>query len=187
MPAGDVTSLMAGVRAGDRVAVDQLFASLYAEFRQMARARLRRFGPLTLVETTMLVNETYLRLVKTGRLAVEDRVHFLAYAARVMRSIIVDLVRERVADRRGGGHAKLPLDTAIGDRMAEPENEILRVSEALDALAAIDPRLVEVVELRYFVGLKEAEIAAALGQSERTIRRLWEKARVLLRATLRDD
>jgi RNA polymerase sigma factor (TIGR02999 family) len=181
----EIDSLLAGARQGDRAAIDQLFETLYVEFRQIARARLRKVAPLTLLETTVLVNETYLRLVRTGKLSVSDRVHFLAYAARVMRSIIVDLVRERVAERRGGGAAKVPLDTDVADGVPVPEDEIIAVSDALDALASVDPRMVQVVELRYFAGLTEQEIAAALGQSERTIRRLWEKARVLLRETLR--
>jgi len=185
----ELTQLLEGARQGDREAIDHLFAVLYDEFRQIARARLRKSAPLTLMETTVLVNESYLRLVSTGKLAVADRVHFLAYTARVMRSIIVDLVRERMAVRRGAGRAEITLDTAIGESVSapEPEAEIMAVNEALESLAAVDPRLVQVVELRYFAGLTEAETGEALGVSERTARRLWEKARVLLAATLRSD
>jgi len=186
-PMPELASLLEGARQGDREALGGLVSVLYAEFRQIAHARLRRIAPMTLVETTVLVNETYLRLVRTGELAVSDRTHFLAYAARVMRSIIVDLVRERMAERRGGGRNEVTLDTAIADSVPSPASEIIAVNEALESLAAIDPRLVQVVELRYFVGLTEPEIAGALGMSERTVRRLWEKARVLLRATLRPD
>jgi RNA polymerase sigma factor (TIGR02999 family) len=182
----ELALLLEGARQGDRQAVDQLFAALYREFRQIAHARLRKSAPLTLVETTVLVNESYLRLVRTGRLAVNDRVHFLAYAARVMRSIIVDLIRERMAERRGRGQVEITLNTAVADAVPSAEAEILAVSDALESLAKVDPRLVEVVELRYFAGLTEVEIAAALGVGERTVRRLWEKARVLLSALLRD-
>ena len=182
----DIALLLEGARHGDRQAVDRLFETFYAEFRQIAHARLRKSAPLTLVETTVLVNESYLRLVNTGKLAVGDRVHFLAYAARAMRSIIVDLVRERMAQRRGCGHAEITLNTDVAEAVPAAEAEIVAVNEALDSLAAVDPRLVEVVELRYFAGFTETEIAAALGVTERTVRRLWEKARVLLAATLRD-
>jgi RNA polymerase sigma factor (sigma-70 family) len=104
-----------------------------------------------------------------------------------MRSIIVDLVRERMTQRRGVGQVEITLVTEVAHGVPEPEPgaEILAVSEALDALASIDAQLVEVVELRYFAGLTEVEIASALGLSERTVRRLWEKARVMLGATLR--
>jgi len=182
----ELALLLEGARQGDREAVDQLFALLYAEFRQIAHARLRKTAPLTLVETTVLVNESYLRLVRTGKLAVGDRVHFLAYAARTMRSIIVDLVRERMAQRRGGGPVEVTLNTEVAGAAPAAEAEILAVSDALESLAKVDPRLVQVVELRYFAGFTEIETAAALDLSERTVRRLWEKARVLLSALLRD-
>jgi RNA polymerase sigma factor (TIGR02999 family) len=185
-PVPELALLLEGARQGDREAVDQLFAALYTEFRQIAHARLRKSAPLTLVETTVLVNESYLRLVRTGKLAVNDRVHFLAYAARVMRSIIVDSVRERMAQRRGCGHAEITLNTAIAEAVPSAEAEIIAVSEALEALEKVDPRLVQVVELRYFAGLTETEVAAALDMGERTVRRQWEKARVLLSALLRD-
>jgi RNA polymerase sigma factor (TIGR02999 family) len=183
----DIEVLLEGARRGDQQAVDQLFTMLHAEFRQIAHARLRKSTPLTLVETTVLVNESYLRMVQTGKLAVNDRVHFLAYAARVMRSIIVDLVRERMAQRRGCGQGEITLNTDVAEALPSAEAEILAVNEALESLASVDPRLVEVVELRYFAGFTEPEIAAALEVSERTVRRLWEKAKVLLSATLRDD
>ncbi len=183
----DLAQLLQGARQGDRKAVDRLFEALHSEFRQIAHARLRKSAPLTLVETTVLVNESYLRLLRTGKLAVNDRVHFLAYAARVMRSIIVDLVRERMAEQRGSGRAEITLNTEIAEAMPAAEAEILGVSEALEALAKVEPQLAQIVELRYFAGLTETEIAAALGSSERTVRRKWEKARVLLSALLRDD
>jgi RNA polymerase sigma factor (TIGR02999 family) len=183
----DIEVLLEGARKGDQQAVDQLFTMLHAEFRQIAHARLRKSTPLTLVETTVLVNESYLRMVQTGKLAVNDRVHFLAYAARVMRSIIVDLVRERMAQRRGCGQGEITLNTDVAEALPSAEAEILAVNEALESLASVDPRLVEVVDLRYFAGFTEPEIAAALEASERTVRRLWEKAKVLLSATLRDD
>jgi RNA polymerase sigma factor (TIGR02999 family) len=182
----EFTLLLDGARQGERKAVDQLFSLLYDDFRQIAHARLRRSASLTLIETTELVNESYLRLVSAGKLAVSDRGHFLAYAARAMRSIIVDLVRARMAQRRGSGQGKITLNTDVSGAAPSAEAEILAVHEALESLAKVDPQLVEVVELRYFAGLTETEIAAALDLSERTVRRLWVKARVLLSVMLRD-
>jgi RNA polymerase sigma factor (TIGR02999 family) len=182
---GDISLLLEGARQGDRTAVDQLFKLLYPELRKIAQGRLHKSTPLTMVGATVLVNESYLRMVSTGKLGVTDRLHFLAYSARVMRSIIVDLVRERMAQRRGAGQVEVTLVTEIAHAVPEPETEILAVSEALDMLANIDAKLVEVVELRYFAGLTEVEAAAALGVSERTVRRLWEKARVMLSSALR--
>jgi RNA polymerase sigma factor (TIGR02999 family) len=182
---GDISVLLEGARQGDRAAVDQLFTLLYPELRQIAQGRLHKSTPLTMVGATVLVNESYLRMVRTGKLGVTDRLHFLAYSARVMRSIIVDLVRERMTQRRGLGQMEVTLATEIADTVPHAEAEILAVSEALDCLAGIDAQLVEVVELRYFAGLTEVEIAAALGVSERTVRRLWEKARVMLSTALR--
>lgn len=182
---GDISVLLEGARQGDRAAVDQLFTLLYPELRQIAQSRLHKSTPLTLVGATVLVNESYLRMVRTGKLGVTDRLHFLAYSARVMRSIIVDLVRERMTHRRGLGQMEVTLVTEIADAVPYAEAEILAVNEALDMLASIDAKLVEVVELRYFAGLTEVEIATALGVSERTVRRLWEKARVMLSTALR--
>jgi RNA polymerase sigma factor (TIGR02999 family) len=184
---GDISQLLEGARQGQRQAVDQLFTLLYPELRQIAQGRLHKSTPLTLVGATVLVNESYLRMVRAGKLGVTDRLHFLAYSARVMRSIIVDLVRERMTQRRGVGRVEVTLVTEVAHAVPDPEPEaqILAVSEALDALASIDAQLVEVVELRYFAGLTEVEVASALGVSERTVRRLWEKARVMLSATLR--
>ena len=181
----DISALLEGARQGQREALDRLFTLFYPELRQIAQGRLRKGAPLTLFGTTMLVNESYLRMVRTGKLGVADRLHFLAYSARVMRSIIVDVVRERMTQRRGVGRMEVTLVTDVVHAVPEPETDILAVSEALDSLASIDAQLVEVVELRYFAGLTEVEIATALGVSDRTVRRLWEKARVLLSTALR--
>jgi RNA polymerase sigma factor (TIGR02999 family) len=124
-----------------------------------------------------------LRLVKVGELQANDRVHFMGYAARAMRSIVVDLLRRRMADRRGGGVPNQTLGTDMGEDVAGAE-QVLKVDAALEELAKIDRRLVEVVELKYFAGLTNAEIAESLGLNERTIRRDWDKARMLLHREL---
>lgn len=154
----------------------------YAELKHIARARLHASGGLTQLNTTALVSETFVRWGhKMDPSAFPSKGHFFAYAAQVMRSVVVDLVRERAAQRRGGDWQAITLDTQLGERLAAPnDDEVLQVDEALNALQAVDPRLVEVVTLRYFAGMTEAEIAQALCLSERTVRRDWEKARALL-------
>src|SRR5262245_21659214 len=183
---GELTELLQAIQSGDGEAVDQVFVLTYRELRELAHQRLRRTHPITVLDTTSLVHECYLRLVRLGQLSASDRSHFLAYAARVMRSIIVDTIRNRLAQRRGGGELHVTLGTDVADSVAASEQEALRVDEALQELAKLDERLVKVVEMRYFVGLSPEEIADALGVTSRTIRRDWEKARLLLHATLTD-
>jgi RNA polymerase sigma factor (TIGR02999 family) len=180
----ELTMLLAAARQGDQQAVGQLFRLLYDDLHRLARSRLRKHGTMTLLDTTSLLHESFLKLIGASVLPVEDRQHFFAYAASVMRSVIVDFARARQSARRGGEAEHVVLDTALGQQLASPENEALAVHEALDVLAQADPRLVQVVEMRYFGGLSEAEIAQALGLSERTVRRDWEKARLMLRAAL---
>lgn len=184
---GDITVLLAKARAGDQRAFDDLFDALYPELRRIAHARLAPHQRNTLLDTTILVHECYLKFSAAEKLTPKDRVHFLAYGAQVMRSIIVDLARARSAERRGGDAAHVTLGTDVGDHMAtRGEAEILDVHEALQALSKLDERLARVVEMRYFGGMKETEIAEALGVTERTVRRDWEKARLLLASALRD-
>ena len=140
---------------------------------------------MTLLDTTSLVHESYLKLVGQESLAVEDRHHFFAYAARVMRSVIVDFARARLAERRGGAAEHVVLDTELAQKIAAPETDVLQVHEALEVLAQAEPRLAQIVEMRYFGGMTEVEIAEALGLSERTVRRDWEKARLLLMSALK--
>jgi RNA polymerase sigma factor (TIGR02999 family) len=185
-PDAPITQLIERANLGDTEALNRIFAALYPNLHSLARARLRRTAPSTLLDTTALLHESYLRLVKLGQLRVESRAHFLAYAARTMRSIVVDFARARLAERRGGGAPEVALDTGIAsDVAAAPETEIVRVHDALNELAQVDDRLVRVVEMRYFGGLTEEEIGAALGVTERTVRRDWEKARLLLAIALK--
>ena len=163
-----------------------LFESSYDDLRKVARARLLRGPRGPLLDTTSLVHESFLRIASARNLKVQDRAHFFRYAAHVMRSVIVDTVRTRMAARRGGD---APHVTFTGRLLhAAPsdsgEAEIVRVHEALDQLAQHDGRLAQLVELRYFAGLTDAEIAEALGTTDRTVRRQWEKARLLLHEAL---
>jgi RNA polymerase sigma factor (TIGR02999 family) len=179
---GEITELIDQGRDGgvDNAA---LFGAAYDELKKLARARLMRSGPMTLLDSTALVNEIWLKLAHQRVLQVDTRRRFFAYAAEVMRNVIVDQIRERNAVRRGGGEKALTLDTGIGDGWAG-DDEALQVHEALESLAQVEPRLARVVEMRYFGGMTEVEIGEALGLTERTIRRDWEKARLLLAAML---
>lgn len=179
-----ITLLIRRANAGDAKALDGIFASLYGELHAIARSRLRKSAPLTLLDTTGLLHEAYLRLVRRGELNVENRAHFMAYAARTMRSVVVDFARQRLAQRRGGGAEEFPLDTEAGPG-PNGEDEVVRVHDALQELAQVDARLVQITEMRYFGGLTEQEIGEALGVTERTVCRQWEKARLLLAVALK--
>lgn len=181
---GEITVLLGAARDGDGAAMARICELLYPELHRLARARLRASEPLTLIDTTVLVHESYLRLVKVGRIQMADRNHFLRYAARAMRSTIIDFVRHKHAERRGGGSRHETLDTAITDSVSEAEDEVIRLGEAIEQLVAVDDRAMQVVEMRYFAGMDEAEIAEALGVTERTVRRDWQKAKLLLKAAL---
>ena len=169
-----------------RVRVERLVADNYDELRRIAHARLFRSGQITLLQTTDLVNETYLRVSNAGSFDPQDRLQFLAYAARAIRSIIVDYVRTRGAQRHGGGAVHVTLATGLAGEPAG-ETDILAIDGALAQLRALDEHLATIVELRFFAGISEDEIAQSLGVSERTVRRHWEKARRVLATILADD
>jgi RNA polymerase sigma factor (TIGR02999 family) len=160
--------------------VQEMFPALYRELRRLARAKLVAGGRHTFLDTSALVNESFLRMQREGGVALRDREHFLAYAATTMRSVVIDFIRRRNASRRGGEVQHVTLDTRAIDAAGGTEGEILAVHEALITLAKVDARLVQVVEMRYFAGLSDAEIGAALGLNERTVRRDWTRARLLL-------
>lgn len=181
----EITTLLQAAKSGDDQAAGRVVSLLYAELHRLARSRLRRSGDMTLLDTTSLVHESYLRIQRAGKPDFTDRKHFLAYAAKAMRTIVIDIARAAQADRRGGGALQVTLNTAIGDSLAVEEDEILRVHEALDELAAVDERLGRLVEMRYFGGLTEVEIAECLGVTERTVQRDWQKARMFLSMALR--
>ena len=183
---GDITQLIQHARAGDRSALDRLFEAVYPDLRRIAHARLRRGFSDPDLGTTALVNECYLKLRQAERLDATDRAHFLAYTATAMRSIIVDIARGRASARHGANapHVTLDEDVGGGDDAAE-EQIILRVHEALEELGKLDERLAKLVEMRYFGGLNDLEIAEGLGITDRTVRRDWQKARVLLARALR--
>lgn len=180
----DMSELIARMNKGDAVARDALFEQSYGELRKLARSRLHAVGRVTSLNTTAVVHESYLRMLHGAPLRSEDRRAFYAYAAQVMRSVIVDAVRERQAERRGGDLQRITMDTQLSENLPASEAQLLEVHEALDQLAVSEPRLAKVVEMRYFGGYTEVEIAAALELTERTVRRDWDKARLLLMAML---
>jgi RNA polymerase sigma factor (TIGR02999 family) len=180
-----LTGWFSSYQAGNRAAFDRIYEALYPELTQLARSRLRRGARMTLLDTSALVHECYLRFLRTERVDVDNREHFLAYCTRVMRSIIVDFARARHALRRGGDLERVPLDTDGAGALPEPEDRVIELAEAIDALARLDERLAQTMEMRLFGGFGEGEIAAALGISDRTVRRDLEKGRMLLAASLR--
>ncbi len=181
----DITTLLNSVRGGASDA-DALFELLYQELRSLAHQQARR-QPGPGVHTTTLVHEAYLRFQSVGELRIEDRRHFLAYASHVMRSIVVDHARSQLALKRGAGSAPITLNTDIASSVTASDREVVRVHDALAELAALDERLGKVVEMKYFGGMTEEEIADVLEMSLRTVQRDWEKARLFLSARLQDD
>lgn len=166
--------------------LQQAFAGAYQELRRLARARLYGSGGRhTVLETTALVHETYLKLSRQAGPSFPDRARFLGYAGKAMRSIIVDMVRQRQTARAGGDVAILTLTGTMADALPAQETHILRVHEALAAMAEVDPRMAQVVEMRYFAGMTDAEIGIALGVTDRTVRRDWEQARLFLAEALK--
>jgi RNA polymerase sigma factor (TIGR02999 family) len=179
-----LTDLIRRAQDGETGALQSVFELTYDDLRRMARNRLQMTERAAVLDTTGLVHECYLRLANAKQLAVEDRAHFFRYAGRAMRSVIVDMARGALRGKRGSGQKPVFLSTTISESTSAGEEQVLQVHEALDDLAQIDPRLVQVVEMRYFAGMTEADIAAALGVTDRTIRRDWEKARLLLAQAL---
>ena len=185
---GDITVMLDAARGGDREAMDRVLATLYQELHGMARRQLAGQQQGHTLDATALVHEAYLKLIgrDPGSVQFDDRSHFFAYAASAMRSVIVDYARQRLAQKRGGDlHrvTELPDDIEGGFSLDE---DMLGLDRALEQLSAVDPRLTKVVELRYFAGLSELEIAALLERSERSVRRDWQKARMFLLASLQE-
>lgn len=179
---GEVTLLLERLAAGDQSAEDALLPRVYVELHRLALARLRKERPNHTLQATALVNEAYLRLCRVEEIDWQNRAHFFRVAARMMRRILVDYARQRNAHKRSSG-VTLSLEEAVvisEDRSAEA----IEIDQLLQQLAAISPRQAEVVEMRFFGGLSEREIAAALGTSFRTVRRDWLIARSWLHEQL---
>ena len=182
---GSISSLIASTDAGDRSAGDELFAALYAELHRLAQRQLARQGGGVTLGATTLLHEAYLDMSRREGAVFPDRGRFMAYAAKVMRGLIIDYARRRQALKRGGAFQITTLDDDV-QGAAACEKELVRISSALEDLASVDSPLAEIVDLKFFCGFSFAEIAALRGVSERTVLRHWEKARIFLHRTMRD-
>jgi RNA polymerase sigma factor (TIGR02999 family) len=183
--AGEITEALGRLHSGAPGALDHLLASSYEELRRLAHARLWASNLQRPLATESLVHESYLRLVNLKSLDLPDRKRYFAYAGKVMRSVILDGLRAQQAERRGGGEALVTLNSEMAASMGE-DADVEAVNQALEDLQRLDPNLAALVEMRYFGGLTDAEVAEALDISERTVRREWTKARAALLVLLED-
>lgn len=181
-PSPDLTQWLRDARQGDADSAERAFALLYPELRRIARSRLRGHQVPTLLDTESLVHESFLRFAQGAPVDFASRKHFYAWVAKAMRHLVVDFVRRRQAQQRGGDLERVTLHTELDALPGIDAQglEVQRLHEALERLAQLDPALAELVELRFFAGCTEAEAAQALGVSERTLRRQWQKARAVL-------
>ena len=179
----DITQLLHAASAGDSVASQRLFALMYNDLKRIARGSRHRVGSTDELNTTAVVHEGFLRMAEKGGLASSDRPAFIAYAGKVMRSVIVDAVRERLAAKRGGGVADVTLTTEIAGEAVDDER-LLAIDTAMRTLQRLSPELHSLVETRYFAGMSLPEISAASGRPLRSLERDWEKARAVLRGLM---
>jgi RNA polymerase sigma-70 factor, ECF subfamily len=179
----EITQLLLAWSEGDRQALDRLVPLVYDELRRLAQSYMRKERAGQTLQTTALIHEAYLRLINANRVQWQNRAHFFGVAARLMRQILVATARERGCQKRGGGTENVSLDEAmvIDERLNE---DLVALDEALGELAQFDGRKAQVVEMRFFGGLTEEEIAAALDISPETVRRDWRLARSWLRRKL---
>lgn len=178
-----ISSLIASAEGGDEAAAAALFPALYAELHRMAERELRRLAPGATLGATSVLHEAYLDISRREHLAFPDRARFMAYGARVMRGLIIDYVRRRQAQKRGAG---FEITSLTGDavELQTDHAELTRLSDALDELAAAEPSLAQIVDLKFFCGFTLHEIAELRGVTERTVQRHWHKARIYLHRAL---
>jgi RNA polymerase sigma factor (TIGR02999 family) len=178
-------AFMTPVDQGDRAAADTLFDSLYSELHRMARRELAKQGPAQGLGVTTLLHEAYLSISGREGAVFPDRARFMAYASRVMRGLIIDDVRRRQSQKRGGLFEVTSLGTDMAENVADAQ-ELAQIGDALDELAKVDAGLAQIVDLKFFCGFSFAEIAAMRGVSERTVQRDWEKGRLYLHRAIAD-
>lgn len=175
---GEITELLQRAAQGDATAQDPLYRLLYPELMQLARSRLAKAGSISL-DASAILHEAWLRLANVADAPKANHRVFYAYASRAMHSVIVDYVRERDAQKRGGGRDRFTLSSNLPDAMFT-ENSVSAIEQAMQRLRALDERAYRVVEMRYFAGMAELEVADALGVSVPTVQRDWRKARMFL-------
>jgi RNA polymerase sigma factor (TIGR02999 family) len=177
----DITQMLIDWSNGDRAALDRLIPVVYAELRRQAARHLRRERAGHSLQTTSLIHEAYLRLVDQREVRWQNRAHFFAVASQLMHRILVDHARRRHRAKRGGSAARLPLEEALVIAAEKSDVDLLALDEALERLAAIDPRQSRIVELRFFSGLSIEETAEVLGVSPATVKNDWNVAKAWLR------
>ena len=175
----EITQLLKAWSGGDQAALDRLAPLVYQDLRRLARRHMRQECPGNTLQTTALVNEAYLRLADAGGVSWQDRSHFFAVAAQMMRRILVDAARARRSEKRGGLAARVNFDQ-VAEVVPSPANDLVALDDALNTLAEVDPRKVRVIELRFFGGLSVEETAAVLGVSPQTVMRDWKLAKAWL-------
>ena len=181
-----ISSLIGAAENGDNAAADTLFSILYAELHRLAKRELARWGTPASLSVTTLLHEAYLDIAAREGQSFPDQARFMGYATRVMRGLIIDHARSRNAIKRGGQFEITSLKTDSGENLVDAK-ELSAISDALDQLAKVDPKLAELVDMKFFCGFSFAEIAALEKLSERTVQRRWEKARIYLHRNIRAD
>ncbi|MEQ8274779.1 MAG: sigma-70 family RNA polymerase sigma factor [Deltaproteobacteria bacterium] len=183
MAGGEVTELLAAARGGDREAADALMPVVYDELHRRAAALMQRESRENTLQATALVHEAYLVLVRQDRASFNDRAHFFAVAAQMMRRILVDHARSRSRDKRGAGVVRVQLDEGVA-LSPQRDHDVIALDDALRELAELDPRQAEIVAMRFFGGLTVAEVAEALNVSKRAVESEWTMAKAWLRRAL---
>lgn len=181
-----ISSLIGAAESGDSAAADALFSTLYSELHRMAKRELARKGSPASLSVTTLLHEAYMDIAAREGNCFPDRLRFMGYAARVMRGLIIDHVRSRNAIKRGGEFEITSLKTDVEQNSVDAK-ELSSISDALDQLAKVEPKLAELVDMKFFCGFSFAEIAVLENLSERTVQRRWEKARIYLHRNIRAD
>lgn len=182
---GEITELLSAANAGDRAASQRLFGLMYQELRALAHRNLRKTGHASELDTTVLVHESFLKLQASAACTPADRAAFYVYVGKVMRSVVLDLARERMAHKRGAGVQFVTLTTEVSEEKLD-ESQLIALDDALTSLGTRAPALKELVEMRYFVGLSVLEISELLHRPLRSVERDWVKARLLLRQLMQE-
>lgn len=182
-----ITELIRDADTGDRAAIDRLFTVMYADLHRLAEHQVARNGGQFTLGATTLLHEAYISMADREGAAYPDRAHFMAYASRAMRGLVIDYVRRRQAHKRGGEFHITGIDTSTPAATPDGPEGLEALGDALEGLSLLDRPLAELVDLHFFCGFGFGEIAAMRGVSERTVQRDWQKARLLLRNTLRAD
>ena len=179
----EVTQLLINWSRGDRAALDELIPLVEAELRRLARHYMARESPDHTLQTSGLINEAYIKLIDQQNVPWQNRAHFFAVAAKVMRHILVDHARKHGYAKRGGGARRIPLDDAVA-RIDQKATELVALNDALNTLAVLDPRKSQIIELRFFGGLSIEETAEVMKISSPTVQREWRSAKAWLRREL---